>query len=196
MTQEIPQVAGMINIYTDGGSQDNPGPGGWAAVIEHDGQKRELSGRESWTTNNRMEVTAAIKGLEATPEGSSVTIHSDSRYLVTTMSRGWKRNVNTDLWDRLDALVANRSVAWQWVRGHAGHPQNERADQLASGRADPVKVSDEPRLTHLDEQAAPAWSTWAGSRRQCGRPWHAATYRCSRRPWRSFRAAAWRRATF
>ena len=142
----------MINIYTDGGSQDNPGPGGWAAVIEQDGQKRELSGREARTTNNRMEITAAIKGLEATPEGSSVTIHSDSRYLVNTMTRDWKRNVNTDLWDRLDALVANRSVAWKWVRGHAGHPQNERADQLASGRADPVEDGGEPRLTHLDEQ--------------------------------------------
>ncbi len=145
-------MAGKINIYTDGGSQDNPGPGGWGAVIEQDGQKRELSGREARTTNNRMEITAAIKGLEATPEGSNVTVHSDSRYLVNTMTRGWKRNVNTDLWDRLDALVANRSVAWQWVRGHAGHPQNERADQLASGRAPVVEDSDEPRLTHLDEQ--------------------------------------------
>ncbi len=145
-------MAGMINIYTDGGSQDNPGPGGWAAVIEQDGHKRELSGREARTTNNRMEITAAIKGLEATPEGSSVTIHSDSRYLVNTMTRDWKRNVNTDLWDRLDALVANRSVAWQWVRGHAGHPQNERADQLASGRAEPVEDTGEARLTHLDDQ--------------------------------------------
>ena len=145
-------MAGMINIYTDGGSQDNPGPGGWGAIIEQDGQSRELSGREAKTTNNRMEITAAIKGLEATPEGSSVTIHSDSRYLVNTMTRDWKRNVNTDLWDRLDALVTKRSVAWQWVRGHAGHPQNERADQLASGRADPVEESRDARLTHLDEE--------------------------------------------
>ena len=149
----------MINIYTDGACQDNPGPGGWAAIIEQDGQSRELAGREERTTNNRMEVTAAIKGLEATPEGSSVTLHSDSRYLVNTMTRGWKRNVNTDLWERLDALVAGREVKWQWVRGHAGHPQNERADMLASGKAGVVQEAqaaredgDGARLTHLDEQ--------------------------------------------
>ena len=140
----------MINIYTDGACQDNPGPGGWAAIIEQDGESKELSGREERTTNNRMEITAAIKGLEATPEGSVVTLHSDSRYLVNTMTRGWKRNVNTDLWERLDALVAGREVKWQWVRGHAGHPQNERADRLATGKAG---VADEGgRLTHLDEQ--------------------------------------------
>ena len=144
----------MINIYTDGACQDNPGPGGWAAIIEQDGQSRELAGREQRTTNNRMEITAAIKGLEATPEGSSVTLHSDSRYLVNTMTRGWKRNVNTDLWERLDALVASREVTWQWVRGHAGHPQNERADQLASGKAGVVQEQEEeiPRLSHLDEE--------------------------------------------
>ena len=140
----------MINIYTDGACQGNPGPGGWGAIVEEDGGSRELSGREAKTTNNRMEILAAIKGLEATPEGSSVTLHSDSRYLVNTMTKGWKRNVNIDLWDRLDALVASRNVSWQWVRGHAGHPQNERADMLASGRADVIE--DTPRLTHLDEQ--------------------------------------------
>ena len=140
----------MINIYTDGACQDNPGPGGWAAIVEQGGESREFAGREDRTTNNRMEITAAIKGLEATPEGSVVTLHSDSRYLVNTMTRGWKRNVNTDLWERLDALVAGREVKWQWVRGHAGHPQNERADKLATGKAG---VADEGRrLTHLDEQ--------------------------------------------
>ncbi len=146
----------MINIYTDGSCEGNPGPGGWGAIVEQDGQSRELSGREARTTNNRMEIMAAIKGLEATPEGSSVTLHSDSRYLVNTMTRGWKRNVNTDLWERLDALVAGRSVTWQWVRGHAGHPQNERADQLATGKAsvsqDVDKEEDGARLTHIDEQ--------------------------------------------
>ena len=145
-------MAEQINIYTDGACQDNPGPGGWAAIIEQDGESRELAGREERTTNNRMEITAAIKGLEATPEGSSVTLHSDSRYLVNTMTRNWKRNVNTDLWERLDSLVANRDVKWQWVRGHAGHPQNERADALASGRAGVVKEEDGARLTHVDEQ--------------------------------------------
>ena len=140
----------MINIYTDGACQDNPGPGGWAAIIEQDGESRELAGREERTTNNRMEIMAAIKGLEAIPDGSSVTLHSDSRYLVNTMTRGWKRNVNTDLWEQLDALVASRDVKWQWVRGHAGHPQNERADKLASGKAGVVEEGQ--RLTHLDEQ--------------------------------------------
>ena len=101
----------MINIYTDGACQGNPGPGGWAAIVEEDGGSRELSGRESKTTNNRMEVMAAIKGLEGTPDGSSVTLHSDSRYLVNTMTKEWKRNVNVDLWDRLDALVASRNVS-------------------------------------------------------------------------------------
>ena len=138
-----------INIYTDGACQDNQGPGGWGAVIEQDGGSRELSGREEKTTNNRMELMAAIKGLEATPEGAEVTIHSDSRYLINTMTKGWKRNVNTDLWERLDRLAADRKVAWRWVRGHAGHPQNERADMLATGKAD---AKDSPRLTHLDEQ--------------------------------------------
>ena len=159
----------MINIYTDGSCEGNPGPGGWGAIVEEDGQSRELSGREARTTNNRMEITAAIKGLEATPEGSSVTLHSDSRYLVNTMTRGWKRNVNTDLWERLDALVAGRSVTWQWVRGHAGHPQNERADRLATGKAGvveegpgptreveradrPAVAEGSPGLTHIDEQ--------------------------------------------
>ena len=143
----------MINIYTDGACEGNPGPGGWGAIVEQDGESRELAGREDRTTNNRMEITAAIKGLEATPEGSTVTLHSDSRYLVNTMTRGWKRNVNIDLWERLDALVAGREVKWQWVRGHAGHPQNERADRLATGKAGVVQQEEEsPRLTHLDEQ--------------------------------------------
>ena len=140
-----------INIYTDGSCQGNPGgPGGWAAIIEQGGQKRELSGHEDNTTNNRMEVTAAIKGLEATPEGSDVTIHSDSQYLVNTMTRNWKRNANQDLWAAMDALVRLRRVRWEWVRGHAGHPQNERADALASGMAGVPRGGS--GLTHLDEE--------------------------------------------
>ncbi|MBF8266895.1 MAG: rnhA [Dehalococcoidia bacterium] len=124
----------MIHIYTDGSCQGNPGPGGWGAIVERDGKKRELAGREGDTTNNRMEITAAIRGLEATPDGSEVTIHSDSQYLVNTMTRGWKRNANQDLWAALDTMVKHRRVRWQWVRGHVGHPENERADSLARGR--------------------------------------------------------------
>ena len=91
-----------FDIYTDGSCSGNPGPGGWAAVIEHDGEKSRLSGGERSTTNNRMEIMAAIKGLEAAPPGATAVIHSDSEYLVKTMTKGWKRNVNRDLWEQLD----------------------------------------------------------------------------------------------
>jgi cyclic pyranopterin phosphate synthase len=125
----------MIRIYTDGACTGNPGPGGWAAVIVSDRSRRELSGGEKRTTNNRMEIMAAIKGLEETPPGSSVHIESDSQYLVFTMTRNWKRNKNHDLWEKLDRLVAERSVEWAWARGHVGHPENERADALACEKA-------------------------------------------------------------
>ncbi len=120
-----------FDIYTDGSCSGNPGPGGWAAVIEHDGEKTRLSGGERSTTNNRMEIMAAIKGLEAAPPGATAVIHSDSEYLVKTMMKGWKRNVNRDLWEQLDLTVAKRNVDFRWVRGHSGHPQNEEADRLA-----------------------------------------------------------------
>ena len=120
-----------FDIYTDGSCSGNPGPGGWAAVIEHDGEKSRLSGGERSTTNNRMEIMAAIKGLEAAPPGATAVIHSDSEYLVKTMTKGWKRNVNRDLWEQLDLTVAKRNVDFRWVRGHSGHPQNEEADRLA-----------------------------------------------------------------
>ncbi|MEX2430979.1 MAG: cyclic pyranopterin monophosphate synthase MoaC [Dehalococcoidia bacterium] len=121
----------MVNIYTDGSCLGNPGPGGWGAIIEGLGERRMLSGADPATTNNRMEIMAAIKGLEAVPAGTQVTVHSDSQYVVNTMTKNWKRNLNADLWKHLDALVAERKVSWQWVRGHAGHPQNEEADRLA-----------------------------------------------------------------
>ncbi len=121
----------MINIYTDGSCSGNPGPGGWGVVIEGAGDKRTLSGGEQRTTNNRMEIMAVIKGLEALPSGIEVTVHSDSEYVVNTMAKNWKRNANTDLWARLDGLAKDRKVRWQWVRGHNGHPQNEEADRLA-----------------------------------------------------------------
>ena len=92
----------MINIYTDGACMGNPGPGGWAAIIDGGDGRRELKGRDERTTNNRMEILAAIKGLEDTPPGAEVTVHSDSQYLVYTMTRNWKRKANLDLWDALD----------------------------------------------------------------------------------------------
>ena len=122
----------MINIYTDGSCLVNPGPGGWAAIIEEDGSKRSLAGREDATTNNRMEILAIIKGLEATPDHSEVFIFSDSQYVINTMTRNWKRKANQDLWARLDSVVKRHRVHWEWVRGHAGHLGNEEADALAS----------------------------------------------------------------
>ena len=139
-----------IHIYTDGACKGNPGPGGWAAIVRRSGEDTELAGHEDGTTNNRMEVLAAIMGLEAAPERSNITLYSDSQYLVNTMTKGWKRKANLDLWNRLDALVARRDVAWEWVRGHVGHPENERADKLATDMAGTSENGS--RLTHLDEQ--------------------------------------------
>ncbi len=121
----------MIDIFTDGACSGNPGPGGWAAIIIDGDKREEIKGGDKKTTNNRMELTAAIEGLDRTSPGSSITIHSDSQYVVNTMTRNWKRNANNDLWKKLDSLVAERQVEWEWVRGHSGNPENERADRLA-----------------------------------------------------------------
>ena len=141
----------MITIYTDGACTGNPGPGGWGAVIVGDSKRRELSGGEKRTTNNRMEIMAAIKGLAETPPGSTVHIESDSQYLVFTMTRNWKRNKNHDLWEKLDRLVSERSVKWSWTRGHAGHPENERADALACDAAKRIRTGN-PGPTHFDAE--------------------------------------------
>ncbi len=121
----------MVDVYTDGSCLGNPGPGGWGAIVMDGRDTRRLSGGDPATTNNRMELTAAIKGIEAVPPGAPVAVHSDSEYLVKTMTKGWKRRVNHDLWERLDALVHSHQVTWEWVRGHAGDPLNEEADRLA-----------------------------------------------------------------
>ncbi len=162
----------MIEIYTDGSALDNPGPGGWAAILIDGSVTSQLSGGERRTTNNRMEITATIKGLEAVPEGESVRIFSDSQYVVNTMTRNWKRRANTDLWDKLDAEVARHDVKWQWVRGHDGNRYNEEADRLAvkeakkqagamsrpqareTSPAPTATPAPQPRLTHLDESGA------------------------------------------
>ena len=115
-----------------------------------------LSGPEAQTTNNRMELTAAIKGLEATPAKASVSLFSDSSYLVNTMTRNWKRRANQDLWHQLDSLAATRDVQWHWVRGHAGDPWNEEADRLAGAAMNQASGGDnidrKPGLTHLNEE--------------------------------------------
>ena len=140
----------MIDIYVDGSCDGNPGPGGWAAIIVEGGKRREIKGREENTTNNRMEILAAIKGLEQTPQGSHVAIHSDSEYLVRTMTQNWKRKANIDLWHRLDDLVGERDVDWKWIKGHAGHFENERANRLANEMAG---IGDKlPKPTHFDSE--------------------------------------------
>ncbi|MEF3168695.1 MAG: ribonuclease HI [Deltaproteobacteria bacterium] len=133
-----------VEIYTDGACSGNPGPGGWGAILRYRGAEREMSGWSPSTTNNRMELLAAIRALEALNRPCEVTITTDSQYVMkgmTTWIASWKRKgwltasrepvKNKDLWERLDALCAYHKVTWHWIRGHAGHPENERADRLA-----------------------------------------------------------------
>ena len=140
----------MIDIYTDGSCIGNPGPGGWAAIIVENGATRKLHGRDEKTTNNKMEVLAAIQGIEATPPGVDVCVHSDSSYLINTMTKNWKRNKNRDLWARLDSAVARRNVQWRWVKGHSGHPMNEKADRIANAEARGEPVNNQPTPSQSD----------------------------------------------
>jgi ribonuclease HI len=136
----LPRVA----IYTDGACSGNPGPGGWGAILTFGDNEKELSGGEPYTTNNRMELMAAIAALEQLTKPCRVDVHTDSQYLrngIMSWINTWKRNgwrtsdkspvKNVDLWQRLEAALARHEVHWHWVRGHAGHAMNERADQLA-----------------------------------------------------------------
>jgi ribonuclease HI len=144
---------GLVEIYTDGACSGNPGPGGWGAVLSYGGHVKELSGGEATpTTNNRMELTAAIQALESLTRQSRVRLHTDSAYLrngIMSWLANWKRNnwrtaskqpvKNEDLWRRLDAAATRHEIQWLWVKGHAGDPGNERADALAnSGMADAI----------------------------------------------------------
>lgn len=142
----------VIEIYTDGACSGNPGPGGWGVVLNWRGHEKELSGGEPDTTNNRMELMAAIQALESLKRASVVDLHTDSTYVkdgITKWIHGWKRNgwktsakkpvKNEDLWKRLDAALSGHQVSWHWVKGHAGHPGNERADDLATTAAQAVK---------------------------------------------------------
>lgn len=125
----------MIYIYTDGACMRNPGPGGWAALVLSGDEYQVCSGSAADTTNNRMEQTAVIQGLQATPQTSHVTVFTDSQYVIGTMTRSWKRRVNSDLWDVLEALCSRRTVTWEWVRGHTGEPGNEFVDAQAKWEA-------------------------------------------------------------
>ncbi|MBI3433551.1 MAG: ribonuclease HI [Proteobacteria bacterium] len=133
-----------VLIHTDGACSGNPGPGGWGAVLQWGGRERELKGAEAQTTNNRMELMAAIMALEALTRACRVDMHTDSQYLrngITAWIKAWKRNgwktanrkavKNIDLWQRLETALARHEVTWHWVRGHSGHARNERADALA-----------------------------------------------------------------
>lgn len=135
---------GRVEIFTDGACSGNPGPGGWGVVLRYNGKEKELCGGEPATTNNRMELMAAIRALEALKRPMPVTLTTDSQYVKNGMTqwlagwkaRGWKTAdkkpvKNVDLWQRLEAALAPHDVRWQWVKGHAGHPENERADELA-----------------------------------------------------------------
>ena len=131
-----------IHIYTDGSCLGNPGPGGWAYIIVQEGNpRRENSGHCSNTTNNRMEMMAAIEALKNIPPSQSVVVYSDSQLLIKTMTLGWKRKKNQDLWNELDQLAARHRITWQWVRGHDGHPENEACDRLAVRAASLVRLS-------------------------------------------------------
>jgi ribonuclease HI len=133
-----------VVIHTDGACSGNPGPGGWGGILESGAHRKELSGGEPLTTNNRMELTAAIKGLEALKAPSDVELYTDSNYLrggITSWIRSWKRNgwrttdkkpvKNAELWEQLEKATERHKVRWHWVRGHHGHDENERADELA-----------------------------------------------------------------
>lgn len=121
----------MIHIYTDGSCLGNPGPGGWGAVIVGKDNTTEICGKEIETTNNRMEISAVIKGLENTKENQKIKIFSDSQYVINTMTKNWKRKANIDLWLKLDKLANKRVVLWEWVRAHEGNFYNEKAHNLA-----------------------------------------------------------------
>ena len=147
-----------VEIFTDGACRGNPGPGGWGAILRYGEVEKELSGGDPATTNNRMEMTAAIAGLEALKRPCRVRLYTDSQYLRDGImqwlagwkARGWrtadKKPVkNVDLWQRLDAAAAPHQIEWLWVRGHAGHPENERVDALARAAVPVVTPDQSPR---------------------------------------------------
>jgi len=134
-----------VTIFTDGACSGNPGPGGWGALLLFNGEEKELTGGEFETTNNRMELIAAIQGLQALKKPCQVRLVTDSNYVkegITTWIHNWKKNgwrtagrkpvKNADLWQDLDTAIARHDITWEWVRGHTGHPENERADALAN----------------------------------------------------------------
>ncbi len=144
-----------VEIYTDGACSGNPGPGGWGVLLRYAGTEKELSGGEPETTNNRMELTAAIEALSALTRPCQVDLFTDSSYVkdgITQWIHRWRQNgwrtsnkkpvKNAELWQALDTALARHDVKWHWVKGHAGHPENERADELARAGMAPYKIPD------------------------------------------------------
>ncbi len=139
-----------VSIYTDGACRGNPGNGGWAAILEYKGIRREICGGERQTTNNRMELVAVIEALSRLKEPCEVDLYSDSKYVIDGLSKGWARSwkargwkksdnspaLNPDLWEKLLELSKVHKFSYNWVKGHDGHPENERCDELATGEAD------------------------------------------------------------
>ncbi len=135
---------GKVIIHTDGACSGNPGPGGWGAILDYNGTRKEIYGGEKQSTNNRMELKAAIEALNVLKRACDVEMHVDSQYVkdgITKWIHGWKRNgwktadkkpvKNVELWQALDEAIKRHEITWHWVKGHAGHPENERADELA-----------------------------------------------------------------
>ena len=139
----------QVNVYTDGACSGNPGPGGWGAILVYKGTRKELSGGEAQTTNNRMEKTAVLRALEALKEPCRVVLCSDSKYVIDALSKGWAKKwrangwkrgdkkpaLNPDLWEQLLNACERHEIEYQWIKGHAGHPENERCDELAVEQA-------------------------------------------------------------
>ena len=144
----------QVEIFTDGACSGNPGPGGYGVILRYKGVSKELSGGEERTTNNRMELTAVITGLSALKEPCAVTLYSDSKYIIDAIQKGWAKKwrangwmrnakdpaLNPDLWEKLLDLLEKHEVTFVWVKGHAGHPENERCDQLAVQESQKFKV--------------------------------------------------------
>jgi ribonuclease HI len=152
MSDTAPPGAQPVVIYTDGACSGNPGPGGWGAILQWGEHRKELFGGEPNTTNNRMELMAAIQAVEAMTRPAKIELHTDSAYLkngITAWIHGWRRNgwktadkkpvKNAELWQRLDAARQRHDITWFWVKGHDGHPENERADELARQGMAPFK---------------------------------------------------------